>query len=281
MALAGDGERHNMGFVDWLFGAKKERTAGGRLTPLAILDLSGAAKLPSAGSDGGSERSRMLEQIKEDLRWLFPPADVHDSQAWDRYSNDQIAHGLNPQLFDMFCDDRRLIDPMMNRRFSSVLCAGNGISQEPRALASAGFKVTAMDLSPAATRLAQAIRPRPDHMKMFLGRASRRSGGTLEYLTADLLDVGVCPGPFDVIIERRTVQLFRGQELGAALQALARRLRHDGLFCSHCHDGGWRPPARPVHAAESWFQEHGWTIWRGGRGSAPPGRVAWLSMSTG
>jgi hypothetical protein len=40
----------------------------------------------------------------------------------------------------------------------TVLCAGNGISPEPRALAAAGFDVTALDFSPAATRLA-SIRP--------------------------------------------------------------------------------------------------------------------------
>jgi SAM-dependent methyltransferase len=262
-----------VGLLDWLLGTKWSRAAG-HSERLATLGLSNA-------SIEGGDRSPARERIADDFRWLFPPDDVHDSQAWDRYWNDQISHGLNPQIFDMFSDDRGLIAYMTSRGFRSVLCAGNGISQEPRALESAGFDVTALDLSPAAAQLAQAIRPGPDYLSMFADTASWRSEGTLKYVTADLLDAGVCPGPFDVIIERRTVQLFRGPEFGKALEALARRLRPDGLFLSHCHDGGWRPPTPPAHAAESWFREQGWTIWRGDLRTAPNKRVANLFMSTG
>jgi hypothetical protein len=148
--------------------------------------------------------SRARERMEDDCGWLFPPRDVHDSQGWDRYWNDQISHGLNPQIFDMFSDDRGLIAHITSRGFRSVLCAGNGISQEPRALATAGFEVTAIDLSLAATLLAQAVQPGPDYLSMFGDAASWRPGGTVKYVTADLLDAVECPGPFDVIIERRT-----------------------------------------------------------------------------
>jgi hypothetical protein len=86
--------------------------------------------------------------------------------------------------------------------------------------AAAGFEVTALDLSAAATQLAQAIQPTSDHLSMFVDPASTRPGGTLAYVTADFLDAGVCPGPFDVIIERRTVHLFHGSELRKAMEVL-------------------------------------------------------------
>ena len=184
-------------------------------------------------------------------------------------------------MFDMFSNDRGLITYLKNRGLRSILCVGNGISQEPRALAAAGFAVTALDISPVAAQLAQAIEPGPDYLSMFADVTSRRSGGNVDHVTADLLDAAACRGPFDVIIERRTVQLFRGQEFGEALEALTRRLRSDGLFFSHCHNGRWRPPAPLVHVAEAWFREHGWTIWRDDLDAAPHERLASLFITTG
>jgi hypothetical protein len=51
----------------------------------------------------------------------------------------------------MFCEDWELVGAMRANGMKTVLCVGNGISQEPRALAWAGFDVTALDLSPLAT----------------------------------------------------------------------------------------------------------------------------------
>jgi hypothetical protein len=94
-----------------------------------------------------------------------------------------------------------------------------------------------------------------------------------------LADPTLCPGPFDLIVERRTLQLFPEEERPAALQALANRLACPGLFFSHCHDGGWRPPAQPTHANEAWFAAQGWPRWQPGR--PIQGRMAHLFMSTG
>jgi SAM-dependent methyltransferase len=224
---------------------------------------------------------RARKRLEDELRWLHPPDSVHDPAAWDTYWNDQVSHGLNPQIFDMFVDDGGLIACMTARGFRSVLCAGNGISQEPRALAMAGFDVTALDFSPVAAQLAQSAQPGPDHLGVFTDGEPSRPRGTVEYVTGDLLDAAVCPGPFDAIIERRTVQLFRAQEFGNAMKALAARLRPDGIFVSHCHDGGWRPGAPRVHKSETWFREQGWPIVHGNLGDAPHGRVASLFLSTG
>jgi hypothetical protein len=104
-------------------------------------------------------------------------------------------------------------------------------------------------------------------------------GGTVKFVVGDILDRSVCPGPFDAIIERRTLQLFPEEERGLALDALASRLQAGGLLLSHCHDGGWKPPNKPVHKVEQGFRDRGWSVsWK------PPdhaGRVAWLVMSTG
>jgi hypothetical protein len=93
------------------------------------------------------------EPLDVDMGWFRPPRDVHDHALWDRYWRDQVTHGLTPPLFDMLCSFTPLVPPLIKRGAKTLLCAGNGISQEPRALAAAGFEVTAMDLSPAAVHL--------------------------------------------------------------------------------------------------------------------------------
>ena len=193
----------------------------------------------------------------------------------------QVEHGLAPPLFDMLVHDRNLVAVMARHGMTRVLCAGNGISQEPRALAAAGFNVVALDLSPTAARLAQVWRLQPRELEHLLGPEPPCSGGSVEYVTGSILDSVLCPGPFDVIVERGTLQLFRPEERSVAVEALARRLGAEGIFLSHCHDRGWRPPAEPVHALEAVFRLSGWTIVRGSLDEKPAGRCAWLTMSTG
>src|SRR5262249_55076975 len=82
----------------------------------------------------------------DDLAWLCPPCDVRDYAVWDRYWLAQATHGLTPLAFDMFSYGGPSIIECLNMRGAkTILCAGNGISQEPRALAAAGFEVVAMD----------------------------------------------------------------------------------------------------------------------------------------
>jgi hypothetical protein len=93
----------------------------------------------------------------------------------------------------------------------------------------------------------------------------------------------VCPGPFDVVIERRTVQVFDEAQRADALSALSKRLSRIGIFLSMCLDDsfpmewGWaQHESGFFHSSESWFQEEGWTIWDGVPSSPLQGRVAWL-----
>ena len=216
-----------------------------------------------------------------DLDWLNPPADPHDIVAWDKHWTEHVRNGIGPQIFDMFFDDQDLIKVMKSELMNTVLCAGNGISQEPRALAHAGFQVVALDLSPRGIEIAQEFGFESEYFEYLCGVDARQPGGHVEFVVGDILDPSVYPGPFDVIIERCTAQLYFNHGIGNILDALAKRLDKNGIFLSHCHDGRWKPPGEPRHFSKFWFQENEWTLWNGSPGRKPSGRVAWLSTSTG
>jgi hypothetical protein len=97
---------------------------------------------------------------------------------------------------------------MSEHGLRTILCAGNGVSREPRALAAAGFDVTSLDISPVAVSYAKAHDADSHRLGYFCSPKLHRPGGRVEFVAGDLLDITVCPGPFDVVIERRTVQWF-------------------------------------------------------------------------
>lgn len=216
-----------------------------------------------------------------DMDWFFPPQDVHNPAAWDRYWNEQVAHDLGPPMCDLFSQDDELIQVMQQCGLRSVLCVGSGIAQEPRAIAAAGFNVSVLDLSPVALQLAQSWELQPSDLACFFDESLRRPGGQVEYVVGDLTDPSLCPGPFDVIIERRTLQLFSPQERPRALDALETRLQPEGILLSHCHHGGWKPSEPRIHFLRELFEQRGWTICDEELGQKPPGRVALLMFSTG
>lgn len=217
----------------------------------------------------------------EDLSWLEPPANPLDVAAWDRFWLEHIRHGIGPPFLEMFCDDTMLIRVMKDEGMRSILCAGNGISQEPKALAAAGMDVVAMDISPQAVEIAEIYEFPSDAISHYYEPGLRKLGGSVEFVTGDILDSTICTGPFDVIIERLTAQNYYAHNIGTVLNRLSQRLSENGIFFSHCHDGVWKPPAKRRHYTESWFHEAGWTIWNGCSSRKPPGRVAWLFTSTG
>jgi SAM-dependent methyltransferase len=229
---------------------------------------------------------RLVTDFDDDLAWVHPPNTTSDPMAWDEYWHNLLERGpqfhFGPRTEDMFVNDTVVVDMTRQLGFTSVLCAGSGISQEPRALASAGLKVVALDLSPAAHEIAQGWDFDDEYSRMLLDPSMRTPGGSLEYVVGDLLDTDICPGPFDVVIERRTVQLF-GPKIDDALAALARRLSSPGVFLTHCHDAKWRPPQPRVPVTEKWFELHGWSIMRTAlvRGDQNPDQIAWPMLSTG
>jgi len=263
------------------------------------------------------EEAERLDEIDspDDLDWLRPPKNVLDAGAWDRYWKNQVDHKV-AGFYDMFLEDESLARLMIALGMQTVLCAGNGLSIEPHVLAYAGFKVTAADLSVWASQCGQHWRPQSKFLKDHLyGSISLRpfwlspsyavrklrwlirdinkhllnpvkcKGGTLKFLTGDLLNPEFCPGPFDTVIERCTAQLYSGAERNRILERLTARLAPQGVFVSHCHMGWWRPGEPRTHLFKQWFQENGFTIIHPGSNYAvvpkKSGRIAVLSISTG
>jgi len=213
-----------------------------------------------------------------DYDWLFPPKTLVDPAPWDEFWRNQLTHGVAGWA-DMFCQDDQLVKAMRANGLKTVLCVGNGLSHEARALAWAGFDVTALDLSPLATEMVRSAVVQEDYLARLAGAGAAQAGGSVAFVTGDLCDPTCCPGPYDVVIERKTLQLFPDAERHAAMNAVASRLASRGIFFSHCHDGRWRPPASPNHRTRSWFVSEGWPLWTGD--TPLTGRVAWLFTSTG
>jgi hypothetical protein len=260
-----------------------------RSEPLTILTIAAPMKSTTeAEAPCRDEAGRDSPTITDDMR---------DAMFWDQWWKDRLSRGsahwfMFPMieaplvqyrgcLHDLANSDHLLIAIMAEYGLRTILCVGSGISQEPRALAEAGFDVTALDLSPTALRVAEAFELDPLGVSHFCGPEANRTGGHVDFVVGNLLDTTVCPGPFDVIIERRTVQGLREEKRAAALEALAARLGEVGILLSHCNRNNYSPTTDPglFHASESWFRERDWTIWDGAPGSSLAGRVAWLIRS--
>lgn len=226
----------------------------------------------------GKTEDQPSVESPDDFDWFFPPSTVVDPAAWDRYWDNQLSHGL-AEFVHLFVDDGELVDAMRANGLQTVLCIGNGISQEPRALAWAGFDVTSLDISPLATQMVRETLPPEDLLANLVGGRSGCLNGRLEFIVGDICDPVCCPGPYDVVIDRNTLQMWSDNDRPLAMQATANRLAPRGIFFSQAHDGAWEPPAPRRHAAKAWFVSEGWEFWRPDRPLS--GRVAWLYTTTG
>jgi hypothetical protein len=245
---------------------------------------------------------------------LHPPRDVHDPGAWDVYWRNHLSVGPMEQGFsDMMSSDPELPGLLARRRARTILCAGNGFSAEALSLTLFGFNVTALDISTVPSEMIASALRQPEHPVHGIpgfsiddtnvvsfnhagtiepercppihrsANHSPRGGGTLSFVTGDLVNPEVCPGPFDVVIERRTVQLFPPEERIPAVQRLVARLGDRGVFVSQQHAGGWRPGEPRTHYAEDWLRSEGFVMRSGSdrelADSAP--RLASVMFSTG
>jgi hypothetical protein len=237
---------------------------------------------------------------------------MHDRSAWDEYWKNHARFGaMEVAINDDLGSDETLPALLAARGARTVLCAGNGLSSEALSLALHGLVVTALDLSAVPAQLVAegfrhpehplhripGIRVDDDGAVTFGGEGPidpalcpemhrsadcpNKGGGALSFVTGDLTDPEVCPGPFDVVLERRTLQLFQGHAQEDALERLIARLGTPGVFVSHQHAGCWRPDEPRTHYAEAWLRSRGFVV-RSGRGSpdAAP-RLACLLFSTG
>ncbi len=242
---------------------------------------------------------------------LRTPDDVHDAQAWNRYWRQQIDVGPIEQGFnDMMSSDRRLVAFLRQRGVTTILCAGAGLSTEPLALALAGFEVTALDISdiPRAAIASQILNgthpvSRIPGVTVTADRATvampsgtfidqqlcppihrsedpPRGGGSLSYVIGDLSDPAICPGAFDAVIERRTVQLFPRNEQHSALNRLAARLGPRGFLLSHQHWGNWKPNQPRRHYASDWLTASDFVA-ENASSASDTARLARLLLTTG
>lgn len=227
------------------------------------------------------------------------PMETKNAEFWDEWWRQHLAEcsgnrflfpgfpspiGWHPSsLYKLVNRDDLLATVMLEQGLRTVLCVGNGLSQEPRALAAAGFEVTALDISSVAVSYAQAYVVDAGDLGHYCSPTLHRPGGHVEFVVGDLLDPMVCPGPYDVVVERRTVQWFAEPERASALSAIASRLNKVGIFLSQCLDDpfpsdlGWSQHRSGLfHASELWFREQGWVTCDDVARPPHRGRVAWL-----
>lgn len=266
--------------------------------------------------DADSEANATLTAWKTafDSGELNTPCDVHDRGAWDAYWKGHLRTGNIYQSFvDQMTSDASLLAILHGRGARTILCAGNGLSVEAIALALHGFHVTVLDISAIPTTSLATVMQKPEHVlhripgfrqqddgafsfggdepidpaivpEMHRNEAHRpKGGGSLSLIQGDLIDPAICPGPFDVVIERRTVQLFSPAERPIALERLVARLASPGTVVCHEHRGNWRPGGSRSHFAHKWFAARGFHVeatWDINHSPASP-RLAWLILSTG
>lgn len=277
---------------------------------------------PSVPSPHANEKRLSAEGMEKAEAWLAavqsgvldPPQDVHDRGAWDEYWRNHLKVGILDQKFsDQMSSEATLPGLLAGRDSRTILCAGNGLSTEATSLALLGFDVTALDISGVPGEVFGAMMRDAEHpLRRVPGFSMRgdgsvtfdapgsidpglcppmhrsaayppRGGGSLSFATGDLLDPEACPGPFDVVIERRTVQLLPEADRLLALDRLVARLPNRGVFVSHQHAGGWKPGDDRTHYAKAWLSSRGFVMHSGTtiRQSGEAARLAWLMFSTG
>lgn len=240
---------------------------------------------------------------------LHIPRDVHDAAAWNRYWEKNLVVGAMDQGFNDHMSSDPTLLPLLHRRgVRTILCAGAGLSGEPLALFLHGFDVTALDIS-SVPRAAFRRHVTEGPLSRLPGIAHKddgsvvlpadqtidasmcppihratgyapRGGGSLSYVTGDLLDADVCCDIFDAAIERRTVQLFPDAERNLALDRLAARLASRALLVSHQHRGDWKPGKPREHFASEWLDRSSFVSYRE-TAAATALRVARLVFTTG
>jgi hypothetical protein len=121
----------------------------------------------------------------------------------------------------------------------------------------------------------------PDAFTRILDASQLRPGGSLECIAGDLTDPAICPGPYDVAIERKTLQLFPETERGTALAAVAARLNPNGILFTHVHDGRGGPGRPAKHFVEPFLEQCGFTRRTFEASKSATGRTAITFLSSG
>jgi len=226
------------------------------------------ANLKDANLRGTNLEQANLIQAEYNYKTLFPesfdpvkatetllpdypiPTNINDVEGWNYFWKYLINIDKHDLLFDIFDDSSWLIPFLKKLGYQTILCAGNGISLEPYALAYAGFDVTVLDVSAYANQYLSSYQISGQELKYlsYFDNLNLEEVPTEEilnkvksvkFVTGSIFDNDICPGLFDVIITRRTVQLFNlisEDQLIAAMQSLLNRLTPTGLLINHGHN---------------------------------------------
>lgn len=174
------------------------------------------------------------------------PAQSWRSRDWDAWWRERFLDFPAEQKWNSYLRPLEAMGRCANaqsyrdRQVRRILCLGNGVSQEPRALAHAGFEVIGLDISQTATDFAASFQLSNTELRMFfqwdeLGyegvfERQARPGGSCRFVRGDAFDSRVAQGPFDAIFSWRTLQGFDDHEVDEILRAMDARLSAAGLL---------------------------------------------------
>ena len=169
------------------------------------------------------------------------------SEYWDKwwinkYKEGKLSHYITPSCRLLYCYQ----DKFINRGVRKILFAANGISQEPREFAYAGFEVLAMDISPVATKIASSLDINIENLSLEFYQTEKgqrvlletwspkfREGGSIKFITGNVNDLGTSLEIFDVIICKLLLQYYDGQYLSSLCQNLIDSLSSGGFLLVH------------------------------------------------
>ncbi|MGK7903234.1 MAG: pentapeptide repeat-containing protein [Hormoscilla sp.] len=188
------------------------------------------------------------------LDWYPLPNDPTDVEGWDVFWKQMTSdYRVEYDLYPFFDESDILIPLLQQRGCQTILCAGNGIAVEPYMLAYLGFSVTGLDISSQATKYLANFPITPKYIKNFDYFQQEQQEETqtefseqvikkiksVKLVTGDIFQRQHCPGPFDAIITRRTLQCFwrkSPEKIFQGIQALLDRLSPTGLLYFHGHN---------------------------------------------
>jgi len=208
------------------------------------------------------------------------------TRDWDAWWKREIARfkpgEYEPMIRPMEAMTNR-VGWLRERGTRRVLVHANGVSQEPRALAYAGFDAVGLDISAVATRFAEDFALSESELRLFFQwddvgyegafERQRREGGLHRFVRGDAFDPDVEPGPFDAILSWRGFHGFTDAELEELARALDKRLSASGYI----HITVQNAP-RTCSFLIDLFGELGYAVNREG---SPEGRVARIGIASG
>lgn len=188
-------------------------------------------------------RDKYINEVKEDLQKYLSSWEEDKyikidkpKEYWDSYWKSRISDKDADGKFFYFEITDELVPILRKLHLRKILCVGNGVSLEAPALAYAGFEVDVLDVSQEAIDFLSNYKLTVDDLKKFYSENQHRPGGKINYIIGDFTDKSICPGGYDVIITRRTLQYFTRNDFFGVLNILIEKLNDGGIFINHTHN---------------------------------------------